>query len=60
MSAPDTTGPACYREKFTGVYKTFTEDPNTIGIRWTLVHPGPCQCEGRTAPDCIEPGDDGG
>ena len=47
----------CYRKKFTGHYKTFSSDPNTVQTRWILIHPGPCQCEGKTPVDCIEPGD---
>ena len=59
-SAQDSGGPSCYNNRFNGLYKTFS--PGDIAITvpdWRLVHPGPCQCEGKDVTQCQEPGDNG-
>lgn len=55
------SGPSCYRNKFSGVYKTIS--PGDIVFpsnEWIFIHTGSCSCEGQVAGlDCTEPGDDG-
>lgn len=54
-----TNGPSCFRHKIMGVYKTFSPGDFAVVAEWAFVHAGPCECEGKIPPDCIEPGDDG-
>ena len=59
-SAQESSGPSCYNNRFNGIYKTFS--PGDIEVTtqdWRLVHPGPCQCEGKDVTQCQEPGDNG-
>ena len=56
---PLDSGPACFKHRFSGEYKTFSPGDFAFTVRdWTRVHAGPCQCEGQSPPECIEPGDD--
>jgi hypothetical protein len=56
---PFRDGPACFRNKFDNRYKTFQRGDFAVPVNeWVFVHRGPCQCEGQSPPDCIEPGDD--
>jgi hypothetical protein len=54
------SGPACYKHKFSGMYKTFRPgDVQAPTIDWCFIHNGDCQCEGQTGDVCQEPGDTG-
>ena len=55
------SGPCCYRDKNTAVYKTLSPgDITDANDKWIFIHAGPCSCEGEMAGlDCTEPGDDG-
>lgn len=53
------TGEACYRALTQGVYKTFRPGDVMFKPDWVFIHNGPCQCEGKTADVCSEPGDEG-
>jgi hypothetical protein len=56
---PFAKGPACFRNKFSNIYKTFNRGDITFPVQdWVFIHQGPCECEGSSPPDCIEPGDD--
>ena len=53
-------GPACYKHKFSGMYKTFRPgDVQAPTIDWCFIHNGDCQCDGQTGDVCQEPGDTG-
>jgi hypothetical protein len=55
-----TTFPACFRNKFNGLYKTFNKGDLAFPINeWVRIHDGTCECEGKTADECQEPGDPG-
>jgi len=57
---PNASGPACYRNRFSGLYKTFNVGEIVIPANeWRFIHQGRCECEGKIATDCQEPGDDG-
>jgi hypothetical protein len=55
------SGPNCYREKTSAIYKTISPgDIISPSEKWIFIHAGPCECEGKMAGlDCNEPGDDG-
>jgi hypothetical protein len=52
-------GPACFRNRFNGTYKSFNRGDIVIpSNEWIFIHKGRCRCEGQSPPDCNEPGDD--
>jgi hypothetical protein len=51
-------GPACYRGRSTGIYKTFRPGDVMFKPDWIFIHNGTCECEGKSADQCQEPGDD--
>jgi hypothetical protein len=54
------SGPACYKHKFSGMYKTFRPgDVQAPNIDWCFIHNEECRCEGQTGDVCQEPGDTG-
>ena len=56
----DLSGPACYKHKFSGMYKTFRPgDVQAPTIDWCFIHNGDCSCDGKTGDVCQEPGDEG-
>jgi len=48
----------CARNITSGVYRTWKRNDPSFKRDWKLIHDGPCQCEGKTADECQEPGDD--
>ena len=58
-SAQASSGSSCYANQSNELYKAFSpaEIATTPSPDWRLVHPGPCQCEGKTIAACMEPGD---
>ena len=57
---PNASGPACYTNRFNGLYTTFNVAEIAIPANeWRFIHQGRCECEGKIAIDCEEPGDDG-
>jgi hypothetical protein len=55
----NTGSEACYKHKFSGVYKTFRPGDVMFKPDWVFIHNGPCDCEGKSGDECQEPGDDG-
>jgi hypothetical protein len=51
-------GAACFRNKTQGFYKTFRPGDFMLKTEWVKIHNGPCQCEGKFADECQEPGDE--
>jgi hypothetical protein len=49
---------ACYKQKFSGEYRTFKPFDVMDKLNWIFIHNGPCECEGKTGDQCQEPGDE--
>ncbi len=47
----------CFRHRFSGLYKIFNRGDFGIRVEWVFIHNGPCECEGQTMDQCVEPGD---